>query len=173
MWYSMGCDFFQSLFYFIIPIFLFIIIFLLYQNVYGKENKKLNLLMFYTKIAIWSLSFLIIIMLAKVWDDLIDKNYILKNDALNQEINYYVDIYSCNQRFGIYSEYQAEPMNNVLLTSWQIETCRIEQTERQQRYIDLDKNNVLYKWLYRVWFLIILLMVHIIFYCVLRPKKVS
>lgn len=170
-WYDLSYNLFQSVFFIVVPVMMFLILVLLYQNFYGKDQKKPRLISLYTKTMIWALSFLVVIMLAKIWDDMIDKNYMSKYDALNQEQNYYVDMYSCNQKFGIY-DYNVEIQpNNSTLTKEQIETCRVEQIERQQNYSDLDKNNVFYKWVYRLWFLVLLLLIHIGIYYASRSKK--
>jgi hypothetical protein len=88
------------------PVFFVIIIVLLYQNVYGKSEKQPNLLSLYAKVMIWVLSFVVLIMGAKIGDDMIDKSFMAKYDQLNQETNFYVDTYMCNQRFGIYVDPQ-------------------------------------------------------------------
>lgn len=164
MWYIWWIgDIFQGIFLFIIPVFFVIIIVLLYQNVYGKSEKRPNLLNLYAKVMIWVLSFVVLIMAAKIGDDIIDKNFMLKYDQLNQESSFYVDTYMCNQRFGIYVDPQTwlAPEWDVLSKD-QIETCRVEQIERQKQYSKLDRENILYKNIYRLWFFSLLLIIHII-----------
>lgn len=166
-WYDVSSNLVQTAFFFIIPILLFLILFLMYQNFYTKDQKKPKFVILYSKTMIWALSFLIIIMWAKIGDDMIDKNYMLKYDELNQEQNYYVDMYWCNQKFGNY-DYQWWDSN---LKKEQIEECRVEQIERQKQYSKLDQNSRLYKSLYRVGFFVLLLLIHVGIYYSFRNKK--
>jgi hypothetical protein len=166
-WYDVSSNLFQTAFFFLIPVLLFLILFLMYQNFYAKDQKKPKFVVLYSKTMIWALSFLIIIMWAKIGDDMIDKSYMLKHDALNQEQNYYVDMYWCSQKFGIY-DYQWWDSN---LTKEQIEECRVEQLDRQKQYSKLDQNSRLYKSLYRVGFFALLLMIHIVLFYSFKNKK--
>ena len=166
-WYDVSSNLVQTAFFFIIPILLFLILFLMYQNFYTKDQKKPKFVILYSKTMIWALSFLIIIMWAKIGDDMIDKNYMLKYDELNQEQNYYVDMYWCNQKFGNY-DYQWWDSN---LKKEQIEECRVEQRERQQKYTEINQKGIMCKSIYRVWIVAILLIIHIILYYSVRNRK--
>lgn len=166
-WYDVSSNLVQTAFFFIIPILLFLILFLMYQNFYTKDQKKPKFVILYSKTMIWALSFLIIIMWAKIGDDMIDKNYMLKYDELNQEQNYYVDMYWCNQKFGNY-DYQWWDSN---LKKEQIEECRVEQRERQQKYTEINQKGIMCKSIYRVWIIVILLIIHIILYYSVRNRK--
>ena len=105
----------------------------------------------YAKVMIRVLSFVVLIMGAKIGDDLIDKSFMAKYDQLNQATNFYVDTYMCNQRFGIYVDPQTGlAADGDVLSKDQMETCRVEQIERQKEYSQLDRTSVLYKNLYRL-----------------------
>jgi len=53
---------------------------------------------------IWALSFLFIIMSAKIGDDYLDMRQSFQYDELNQQQEY-VDLYGCSQKYGNY-DYQ-------------------------------------------------------------------
>lgn len=164
MWYG-GL---WQLFIFWIFILLLIIAIFLYHNFYTKSANKTNLFIIYLKLMMIWLSVLLVIIAGKFGDDIIDSNYQKEYEILNQKQNVYVDMYACNQRFGIYKE----PMNEgTNLTTWQISECRIDQQEHQKKYAELNKKQNYDKWLYRVGFVFGLLLIHVILYFVFRKKS--
>ncbi len=161
-----GFNVFQLAFFFVVPVLLFLILFVLYQNLYWKDQKKPKLIVLYSKTMIWALSFLFIIISAKIGDDYLDMRQSFQYDELNQQQEY-VDLYGCSQKYGNY-DYQWWSSN---LTEEQIETCRVEQRERQQKYTEINHKGVMYKSIYRVWVIAILLIIHIILYYSVRNRK--
>ncbi len=115
---------------------------------------------------IWALSFLFIIISAKIGDDYLDMRQSFQYDELNQQQEY-VDLYGCSQKYGNY-DYQWWSAN---LTEEQIETCRVEQRERQQKYTEINQKGIMCKSIYRVWIVAILLIIHIILYYSVRNRK--
>lgn len=79
-----GFNVFQLAFFFVVPVLLFLILFVLYQNLYWKDQKKPKLIVLYSKTMIWALSFLFIIISAKIGDDYLDMRQSFQYDELNQ-----------------------------------------------------------------------------------------
>lgn len=161
-----GFNVFQLAFFFVVLVLLFLILFVLYQNLYWKDQKKPKLIVLYSKTMIWALSFLFIIISAKIGDDYLDMRQSFQYDELNQQQEY-VDLYGCSQKYGNY-DYQWWSSN---LTEEQIETCRVEQRERQQKYTEINQKGIMCKSIYRVWIVAILLIIHIILYYSVRNRK--
>ncbi|MCK9466851.1 MAG: hypothetical protein M0P94_00835 [Candidatus Absconditabacterales bacterium] len=167
MGYETGFNFLQMAFFFVVPVLLFLILFLIYQNFYLKDQKKPKLIVLYSKTMIWVLSFFIIIVLAKVGDDFLDTKQSLQYEKINLEQVFYVDLYGCNQKHGNY-DYQGGSSN---LTEEEIEACRVEQRELQQKYTEINQKGIMYKSIYRVGVIAILLIIHIILYYSVRNRK--
>jgi len=99
---GIGYGLFDNFFLLVLPIQLVIVIVLLYQLVYGKQEKKQNLGLWYTRLMTVVLVVLLFVFVAKIGDDMIDNHYSTERDALNQSSNYYLDIYACQQKNGIF-----------------------------------------------------------------------
>lgn len=170
MWYAYGewvYGLFQIIFFFAVPALLFLILFLLYHNFYTKNNGTPSFGVLYAKTMIRFLSFVTVFFLAKMGDDLIDKSYTIQLNAVSQEQNYYMDLYACHQKFGFYDYQWAESK----VTPEQIETCRGEQLDMQQKYTELEQNTILYKAIYRLAFFALLLLVHVGIYFSFNRKR--
>lgn len=167
MAYSWSFNFIWLVLLFCIPILLFLILFVLYQNFYAKDSKKPRLIILYSKTMIWAFSFLLIIVWAKIGDDMIDMRQTNQFEKLNQATYSYVDIYWCNQKLWNY-DYQWWDSN---LTKEQIEECRIEEKDRQEQYSVINKNLIIYKSIYSLSFVALLLLIHIGIFVVSNRKK--
>ncbi len=165
--YLWASNLLQLGFFFVVPILLFLILFVLYQHFYAKDQKKPRLLLIYSKIVIWGSSFLLLIFLAKMGDEMIYRWQSEQLASLHQEQNYYVDLYGCNQKFGNY-DYQ---WGESTLSNEQIEECRTDQKERDLKYTQIDGEMRMYQILYRLSFVGLVLLTHIGIFFLANRKK--
>ncbi len=154
----------QLTFFFVMPMLVFLILFVLYNNFYAKDSKKPRLIILYSKTMIWALSFALILFSAKIGDDMIDQ----QKQSIDQEIyltqNYYLDMYQCNQKFGNY-DWESN------LTEEQREECREEQREREKKFTENNKKHIINKSIYRISFLAFLLLIHVGIFLVNKRKE--